>query len=111
MPARFVELDRQTPMFLPYGTCGTLQYCISTVALHPSSFLMPNNYSLTSMKKGAAAKRLIVNGGPYAEIQKRLASELAIHINNNPVSQEIEEVSIRWKAPIDREYCYIVKSS
>ena len=72
---------------------------------------MPNNYSLTSMKKGAAAKRLIVNGGPYAEVQKRLASELAIHINNNPVSQEIEEVNIRWKAPIDREYCYIVKSS
>ncbi len=71
---------------------------------------MSTNYSLASMKKGAPAKLIIVSHVPYAEVQKRLATELAAHISNNPVSQEIEEVIIRWKAPLDREYCYIVKS-
>jgi hypothetical protein len=70
---------------------------------------MSTNYSLTSMKKGAPARLVIVNRLTYPEVQKRLATELAVHINNNPVSQEIEEVTIRWKTPIDREYCYIVK--
>jgi len=72
---------------------------------------MSKNCSLTYMKKGAPAKLTVIAGVPYLEVQKRLATEVAIHINNNPVSQEIAEVSIRWKAPNEREYVYSVNSS
>ena len=74
-------------------------------------FPMSKNYSLTYMKKGASARLTVVTGVTYLEIQKRLATEIAIHVNNNPVSQEIAEVVIRWKAPSDREYIYAVNSS
>jgi hypothetical protein len=63
------------------------------------------------MKKGAPARLTIIAGVPYLEIQKRLATEIAVHINNNPASQELAEVIIRWKTPSDREYVYAVNSS
>jgi hypothetical protein len=63
------------------------------------------------MKKGATGKLTVVSGVTYLEVQKRLATEIAVHVNNNPVSQEIAEVIIRWKAPSDREYIYAVNAS
>jgi len=61
------------------------------------------------LKNGGESGSVASEGESYANIQRDLADNVAKHITENPVDQQIESVIIRWKEPITREYEYTIE--
>ena len=68
-------------------------------------------FSLNSSKNGGESDALLVSRADYESVQQALAESVSKHIASNSVDQQIEEVVIRWKEPIEREYSYRISPS
>lgn len=61
------------------------------------------------IKNGGDSSSVASEGESYANVQRNLANEVARHIAENPLDQQIESVSIKWKRPLVRDYEYLIK--
>ena len=61
------------------------------------------------LKNGGDSSDLRSTNESYGKIQQTLADEVAKHIAQNPVNQQIESVTIKWKEPIIRVYDYLIE--
>lgn len=66
--------------------------------------------NLTCTKNSGETHSIVTTTANYNDLQVMLAEAVAKHIGGNSADQPIEEVIIRWKAPIGREYSYRVES-
>jgi len=46
----------------------------------------------------------------YADLQATLSAKIAEHITHNPQEHPIEVVTIKWRAPLEREYRYVISA-
>ena len=68
-------------------------------------------FSLNSSKNGGESGALLVSRADYASVQQALAESVLKDIGTSSPKEQIEEIVIRWKTPIEREYCYKIGPS